>query len=102
MLTFLQVASAQEALPLLHQQAAAAAAQLQPAQLQQKQQGSVYAQQAPKLLQAAQALLAPVKACHVSATADAPRLEALQKDLSQLARQLQVRPQLAQSYSMLL
>ena len=87
----MQVELAEAKLPELQQQAQAAAALLQPAQLQQKQQGQVYAQQAPHLLQHAEALMSPISDCHATATQTAPRLEAMHKNLTQLKAQLSVR-----------
>lgn len=87
----MQVVRAETKLPQLQQQAQAAAAQVQAAQVQQKQQGQVYAQQAPQLLQHAEALLAPIRDCHAAAMQTAPRLQAMHKDLSQLKGLLMVR-----------
>lgn len=86
----MQVASAEAKLPQLHEQAQAAAALLQPAQLQQKQQGQAYAQQAPKLLQCAEALLAPVRECHAATVNAVPKMQAMRKDLVQLQGLLEV------------
>lgn len=86
----MQVASAESQLPQLQRQAQAAAALLQPAQLQQRQQGQAYAQQAPKLLQCAEALAAPVKKCCAVLAKTAPSSQGMQKDLMQLAAQLEV------------
>jgi len=48
-------------LPELRGLAAAAAAKLQPAQVQERQLGQSFAQQAPRLLQVAQAVVQPVR-----------------------------------------
>jgi len=60
----LQVKVAQQTLPELREQAAAAAAKLQPAQVQERQLGQSFAQQAPRLLQVAQAVVQPVRYNH--------------------------------------
>ena len=60
-MSYLQVEVAQQTLPELREQAAAAAAKLQPAQVQERQLGQSFAQQAPRLLQVAQAVVQPVR-----------------------------------------
>ena len=86
----LQVTTAQEALPQLQQQASDAAAQLQPSQAQERQQGQCFAQQAPKLLQVAAALLQPVQDCQVAAQEALPNVEVMQEALKDVLGQTEV------------
>ena len=86
----LQVTLAQQELPQLQQQAAQAAAQLGPAQAEEKRLGQRFAQQAPKLVQAAEALLQPVKDYQAAALAAQPTLEQTQAALQDVIPQLQV------------
>ena len=85
-----QVTLAQQELPQLQQQASQAAAQLGPAQAEEKRLGQRFAQQAPKLVQAAEALLQPVKDCQAAALAAQPILEQTQAALHDVLPQLQV------------
>lgn len=85
----LQVLTAQQALPQLQQQASDASAQLQPAQAQERQQGQCFAQQAPKLLQVAAALL-PVQDCQLAAQGALPGVEAMLEALKDVLGPLEV------------
>ena len=89
-ITVLQVMTAQQALPQLQQQAGDAAAKLQPAQVEERQQGQSFAQQAPKLLQVAGALLQPVQDCQMAAQEALPTLEAMQEALKDVLSQIEV------------
>lgn len=82
--------TAQQALPQLHQQASDAAAKLQPAQAEERQQGQGFAQQAPKLLQVAAALLQPVQDCQVAAQEVLPGLDSMQAALKDALGQIEV------------
>ena len=86
----MQVMTAQEVLPQLHQQASEAAGKLQPAQAEERQQGQSFAQQAPKLLQVAGSLLQPVQDCQVAAQEVLPGLEAMQAALRHVLGQIEV------------
>ena len=86
----LQVVTAEQALPQLRQQGVDAAAQLQPAQAQERQQGQCFAQQAPKLLQVAAALLGPVQECEVAAQKALPGVAAMQEALQDVLGQIEV------------
>ena len=86
----LQVITAQQALPQLQQQASDAAAQLQPSQAQERQQGQRFSQQAPKLLQVAAALLQPVQDCQVAAQEALPNVAATHEALEDVLDQTEV------------
>ena len=86
----LQVVTAQQALPQLQQQASDAAAQLQPCQAQERQQGQCFAQQAPKLLQVAAALLRPVQDCQVAAQEALPGVAAMLEAMKDVLGPLEV------------
>ena len=90
MSSVLQVMTAQQALPQLQQQASDAAAQLQPAQAQEKQQGQCFAQQAPKLLQVTTALLRPVQDCQLAVQEALPGVEAMQEAVENVLGQIEV------------
>ena len=82
--------TAQQALPQLQQQASDATTQLQPAQAQERQQGQCFAQQAPKLLQVAAAVVQPVQACQVAAQQALPAVMAMQEALKDVLAQIEV------------
>lgn len=84
-----QVMTAQQAMPQLQQQASDAAARLQPAQAEERQQGQCFAQQAPKLLQVAATLLQPVQDCQVAAQEVLPGLDAMQAALKDVLGQIE-------------
>lgn len=86
----MQVMTAQQAMPQLQQQASDAAARLQPAQAEERQQGQCFAQQAPKLLQVAATLLQPVQDCQVAAQEVLPGLDAMQAALKDVLGQIEV------------
>ena len=86
----LQVATAQQVLPQLQQQVADAAPQLRPAQAEERQQGQRFAQQAPKLLQVAEALLQPVRDCQVAAQELVPCLVDMQAAVKAAMSQTEV------------
>ena len=75
---------AQLTLPELHKQASAAAAQLQPAQVEERQLGQGFAQQAPSLLQLAEALLQPVRECQRAAHGALPAMHQTQAALREV------------------
>ncbi len=81
---------AQQTLPKLQDQASAAATKLQPAQMEERQLGQRFAQQAPKLLQVAEALLQPVRDCQLAAHEAVPVVEKTQKALKEVLSQLEV------------
>ena len=93
----LQVMAAQQALPQLQLQASDAAAQLQPAQAQERQQGQCFAQQAAKLLQVAAALLQPVQSCVVAAQEALPAVTAMQEALKDVLGQIEVCKHISQA-----
>lgn len=89
-LLLLQVVTAQQALPQLQQQASDAAAQLQPSQAQERQQGQCFAQQAPQLLQVAAALLGPVRNYQVAAQEALPGVETMLEALKDVLGSMEV------------
>ncbi|KAL0019463.1 hypothetical protein WJX77_007420 [Trebouxia sp. C0004] len=84
-----EVKAAQQTLPELREQAAAAAAKLQPAQVQERQLGQSFAQQAPRLLQVAQAVVQPVRTCQKAACEAPPAVEHTQAALIEVLGHLE-------------
>ncbi|KAL0031856.1 hypothetical protein WJX79_000268 [Trebouxia sp. C0005] len=84
-----EVKVAQQTLPELRAQAAAAAAKLQPAQMQERQLGQSFAQQAPKLLQVAQAVVQPVRDCQKAAREAPSAVEQTQAALKEVLGHLE-------------
>ncbi|KAL0054989.1 hypothetical protein WJX82_005498 [Trebouxia sp. C0006] len=84
-----EVKVAQQTLPELREQAAAAAAKLQPAQVQERQLGQSFAQQAPRLLQVAQAVVQPVRDCQKAAREAPSAVEQTQAALEEVLGHLE-------------
>ena len=90
-LSVLKVSSGQQMLLQLQKQTSDAAVKLQPAQAEERQQGQGFAQQAPKLLQVAEALLQPVRDCQMAARQALPSMAAMQEALQDVLGQVEVR-----------
>ena len=84
--------TAQQSLSQLQQEGSSAAGKLQPAQSEERQQGQRFAQQAPRLLQAAEALHQPVRLCQAAAQDALPTLLGMQQLLQEAVGQIEVHP----------